>query len=102
MPDTKAEPSVASLLAVIELQNVVASSRLDLDSVMRVVVERATELTSASGAVVELVDGDEMVYRAVFGSASHSLGLRLNRNQSLSGLCVQERISLQSNDTEID
>src|SRR5262249_52082723 len=67
------------LMAVIELQNAIVAARLDRDNVMRVVIERAMALTQASGAVLELVEGDEMVYRAVTGSAAHALGTRLAR-----------------------
>jgi diguanylate cyclase (GGDEF)-like protein len=90
------------LLEIIELQNEVADAKLDLERVLAVVVERAASLTGASGSVVELVEGAEMVYRAAWGSASGTLGLRLNRAKSLSGLCVERTMPLRSNDTEAD
>ncbi len=94
--------SVERLLAVIDLQTAIVSARLDLDEVMRVVVERAALLTRATGSVVELVDGAEMVYRAVSGSASTALGMRLKRAASLSGLCVEMKAALCSDDTSCD
>jgi diguanylate cyclase (GGDEF)-like protein len=97
---TKASsPSVTTLLEIIELQNKIASARDDVEGVMRVVVDHAMRLTQSSAAVVELVDGEEMVYRAVNGTVSHTLGLRLRRENSLSGLCVEKAEALVSNDS---
>jgi two-component system, NtrC family, sensor kinase len=59
MPDTL---SKQRLVAIIETQNQIASSSLDLQRVMDLVVERARRLVGASAAVVELIEGDEMVY----------------------------------------
>src|SRR5262245_26088198 len=89
-PDRFGAPSVERLRAIIDLQNAIARARLDGDHVMNVVIEKASALTGASGAVVEMVEGEDMVYRAVTGSAAHSAGLRLKRSASLSGLCVEK------------
>ena len=53
---------------------------------MSMVAQQAQLITSATGAIVELVDGDEMVYQATVGTAEGQLGLRLQRTTSLSGL----------------
>ena len=50
----------------------------------------AEHLTFASGAVVEMLDGDEMVYRAATGKAKDRLGMRLHKDKSFSGLCIKE------------
>jgi diguanylate cyclase len=85
MPDTL---SKQRLVAIIETQNQIASSSLDLQRVMDLVVERAQRLVGASAAVVELIEGDEMVYQAVSGTAENHAGLRLSAEASMSGLCV--------------
>lgn len=90
------------LLEVIELQNEIAAAGLDLQSVMALVTERAGPFTGASGAVIELVDGDELAYAAASGSAAASKGLRLARASSLSGRCVAERVPLLCVDAESD
>lgn len=84
------------------MQNAIARSPVDLESVMATVVEHATSLTGASGAVVELIDGDSMQYRAASGSAAAFLGYRIARTGSLSGLCIAERTALYAADTAID
>jgi diguanylate cyclase (GGDEF)-like protein len=96
------EIPVDRLVAIIAMQNAIARTPAGLDRVMAVVVERASTLTGASGAVVELVDGDAMLYRAACGLASSFVGLRLARNGSLSGRCIAERTALYAADTSTD
>lgn len=95
-------PTPQQLLAVIRTQTEIAKLGLDLQGVMQVVARDAQSLTGASGAVVELAEGDEMVYRAVSGIAASQLGLRLRRDQSLSGLTVQLGTPLRCDDCETD
>ncbi|MBV9311493.1 MAG: GGDEF domain-containing protein [Solirubrobacterales bacterium] len=90
------------LLAIIETQNEIAASALDLDAVMAIVVQRAGALTGAASAVVELAEGDEMVYHVGAGAAAAHIGLRLRIDSSLSGLCVLEGTTLHCRDASID
>lgn len=99
--DRHREPD-ASLQAVIDTQRRINEADLALADVMAMVVRRAQELTGATGAVVELAEGEEMVYCAVSGSAEGSLGLRLALDGSLSGLCVRTGEVLRADDTEDD
>lgn len=103
MDETRqSQPGDAQLLAVIRTQTEIARLGLDLNGVMALVAERAQLITGATGAVVELADGDDMVYRAVAGVASRMLGLRLSRKNSLSGLCVELASTLRCEDSETD
>jgi diguanylate cyclase (GGDEF)-like protein len=90
------------LLAIIETQSEIAASALDLDAVMTLVVRRARALTGAAAGVVELADGEEMVYHVASGTAEAHLGLRLRRDESLSGLCVRLGEVLHRRDAETD
>ena len=94
--------SADRLLAVIEMQTEIARLGADLAGVMSLVAARSQVLTHAIGAVVELVEGDDMVYGATSGIAESHLGLRLKRVNSLSGLCVQQRQLLRCDDSETD
>lgn len=78
------------LLEVIALQNAIVAAQNNLEEVLSVVVSRAPELTGADAGVVEFREGDEMVYRAVSGTAEPFRGLRLRVDESLSGLAVTE------------
>lgn len=100
--DDKPLPVVDRLLRIIKTQTEIVKLGLDLGGVMALVAERAQKLTLADGAVVELAEGDEMVYRAACGSAEPQLGLRLKRAGSLSGLCVETGKVLRCDNAETD
>jgi diguanylate cyclase (GGDEF)-like protein len=87
------------LLAIIRTQTEIAASDLNLLATMQLIAERSQELTRASGAVVEIAEGDEMVYEVTTGDATPYLGMRLKQEASLSGLCVAEGRLLRSDDT---
>jgi diguanylate cyclase (GGDEF)-like protein len=89
-------PSQPRLLAIIDLQHAIAAAALNADEVMHIVAERAALLTSADAATIALVDGDDLVYRAVAGSASHGVSARAPRGTSPAGRCVVERRALRS------
>lgn len=95
-------PSREKLLEVIAIQTEVARLGLDLGGLMNLVVQRTLSLVGADGCVVELAEGDDMVYRAAAGIASCSLGLRLNREASLSGLCVRNGRTQHCDDALVD
>lgn len=90
------------LLAIIKTQTEIARLGLDLGGVIAFVAEYVKDLVGADGAVVELVEDNEMIYRAATGNMRNQLGLRLKRVGSLSGLCVQMRQILRCDDTECD
>ena len=98
----KQDATAAQLLAIIATQTEIARLGLDLGSVMALIAERAQTITHASGAVVELVEGDDMVYRAVAGDAAGMLGVRLKREASLSGLCIATAEALRCDDSDVD
>lgn len=90
------------LRAIIQTQTEIAASDLDLDAVMQLIAARGQELTGANAGVIEIADGDEMVYRVTSGEATPFLGVRLKMATSLSGLCVAESKVLRSDDTDDD
>jgi diguanylate cyclase (GGDEF)-like protein len=95
-------PSSETLLEIVRTQTEIAKLGLDLGGVMAFVAERVQKLTHAKGAVVELAEGDDMVYRAAAGNLAGQLGLRLSRAGSLSGLCVEKGTILRCDDSELD
>jgi len=95
-----ADPSI--LFEIIQAQTEIAKLGLDLGGVIAFVAERVQALTDAGGAIVELAEGEDMVYRAAAGMAQHQLGLRLKREGSMSGLCVAQGEPLQCEDSETD
>ncbi len=99
---TKNNQSVEDLSEVIDLQHEVANSPQSIEALMSLVCERSQTLARATGATVEMHEGDEMIYRACAGTLMSSLGLRLNAHASLSGLCVQTGEVLYCEDSEAD
>jgi diguanylate cyclase (GGDEF)-like protein len=96
------ERSAAQLRAIIRTQTEIAASDLDPQAIMTLIAERAQELTRASSGLIELLEGDEMVYTVTTGEATPYLGMRLKAASSLSGLCVSEGRVLRSDDTSDD
>ncbi|GFK95389.1 putative signaling protein [Fundidesulfovibrio magnetotacticus] len=100
--DHRADLSQDVLYSIIETQTEVARLGLDLGAIMELVAGRVQNLAGAAGAIVELAEGEEMVYRAATGLAAGQLGLRLRRESSLSGLCVAGGKALACDDSEDD
>ncbi|GAB3130303.1 hypothetical protein GCM10027256_35560 [Novispirillum itersonii subsp. nipponicum] len=92
----------ATLMDIIALQGDIARLGPELGSVMALVTDRMLALTGATGAVIELAEGEEMVYRAASGMAQEQLGLRLAAGNSLSGLSVRSNSILRCDDSETD
>lgn len=95
-------PSRDQLLSIIQIQSDVAKLGLDFYQVMSLVTERSVELLQSDGAVIELQESDEMVYRAAHGIAKGQLGLRLAIKNSMSGLCLTSGQIQYCADSETD
>ncbi len=90
------------LSGVIATQQEVALADLDTRVVLPLIAARAQELTGADGAVVELAEGEEMVYHAVTGTLEGYEGTRLPLTGTLTGLCVRTGDTLYCADAAID
>ena len=90
------------LARVLAAMDAIAGAALDADALSAVGAERAMQVTGAQGAVVELVDGEELVYAAGAGTAFAHRGLRLPAGASLSGACVGSGEVLVCDDTDLD
>lgn len=90
------------LKVIMEVQQQMLLSNFDLKLFMQTICDRMCQLTDADGSTIEMLAGDEMVYAAVSGSLQPHLGIRIQKNGSLSGLCVTEKEILYSPDTQQD
>jgi len=88
--------------AIISTQRDIATAALDMTAVLNLIVARTQDLTHASGAVIELAEAQEMVYRAASGRAAPYVGLRTSMAHSLSGECVRTGQLLKCDDAERD
>ncbi len=80
---------VGLLTELVATQQVVVATEFDLQAAMTEIVAQAHRLTRADAAAVEMLDGDELVHRAVAGSAERFEGLRMKSATSLSGRSVR-------------
>lgn len=92
----------SKLVAIVDAQLELARLGPAFGALMDLAAVRAMQLTGADGAVIELVEGSEVVYRAAHGLAEAQLGLRMQIKGSLSGLVLTSRQAATCTDSEID
>ena len=102
MADARTAPTPERLLSIIELQNAIIAAGLNSDEVMTLVVERAGTLTGATGSVVALTEGDEIVTRAAAGTARATVGQRAAKASVSSGRAITERGPVRGDDASSD
>ncbi len=71
------------------MQQAVLASDFELDAVLDEIAGRAQRMTRADAGVVEMLDGDELVYRAVAGGAEKFRDMRMNVATTLSGRTIR-------------
>jgi PAS domain S-box-containing protein len=91
-----------TLAAIVQALQEISVLDQPLTELMRVIAARAQTLTGADGGVIEMIDGDDMVFRAGSGATADNIGLRLPIRGSLSGLAVQTGAAMLSDDSETD
>jgi PAS domain S-box-containing protein len=84
--------------AVLEVEQAVSAAGLDSETVMRVIAERSQGLTGASGAVIESIEGEDLVPLVQVGTEAP----RLKLGSSLSGICIRTGELQRSDDTFTD
>ncbi|HJR17992.1 MAG TPA: PAS domain S-box protein [Gemmatimonadales bacterium] len=84
--------------AVLEVEQAVSTAGLDSQTVMRVIAERSQALTGASGAVIESIEGEDVVPLLHIGTEPP----RLKVSTSLSGVSVRTGELQRCDDTMAD
>jgi TonB family protein len=79
-----------------------SSAELALDFVLNDIAEQALVSTLATGAIIALRHGDELICRAVAGDSRAQLGMRLDTHSGLCGDCVETGEPQFCDDTEAD
>jgi L-methionine (R)-S-oxide reductase len=90
------------LISIIVTQSGIIANKPTDQEIMHQMCEVAQELTFSSGAVLELREKNEMVYKAATGKAASLLGMRLSSESSLSGLCIKTQELLYCSDANTD
>ena len=90
------------LLAVIELQNAIAAAAMTADEVMSIVADRVASMTGGTGGIVAVLEGDELVYRAVGNLPKLPVETRVPKAETLARACIDERTTLRVDDIATD
>ncbi|MEO7007913.1 MAG: PAS domain S-box protein, partial [Caldimonas sp.] len=83
--EEEAQRSIAIQAGIVRLQQDMASSTGDLQTLVGMLVAGAQALTAADGAAVALLEGAALVCRAASGSAAGRLGQCVDANDDLAG-----------------
>jgi PAS domain S-box-containing protein len=90
------------LAAVAEIQQILATSEESIERLFERIAEMAQAVLDANGAVLEMIDGQELVCRASSGLAAAQNGLRRPINAGLAGRAILQNRTLRCEDTESD
>jgi PAS domain S-box-containing protein len=90
------------LLEICRAQSKLVAADFDIDEFMQMSVDILRSIFDAGGVVVELIDGEEMVYVAVDADHTRYRGLRLSKHASLSGRAAVEGVLLHCDDAHTD
>ena len=73
-----------SLTAIMQIQALLASGKLDVDSVMAHIVDSARHVANASGIAVALLKRDRLTYRAGSGTSAPLIGHQVTASLTVS------------------
>ncbi|TDR48650.1 EAL domain-containing protein (putative c-di-GMP-specific phosphodiesterase class I) [Tahibacter aquaticus] len=90
------------LQSLLEAQGIIVGAGTEPGSVIEAILEQAQALTGSAGAVLEMLDGDQLIYGAASGSMQRFLGQKCSAEKSLSGLCSRLKCVLVCDDSEND
>jgi diguanylate cyclase (GGDEF)-like protein len=93
---------VAHLKKILEVQQAVVGNSSDMHRSVQAIAKESRKALGAEGCVVEMLDGEDIVYYAGSGSGMPFIGSRMKKDGSLSGLSIQESKVLRCDDSETD
>ena len=95
-----------SLTAIMQIQRLLASGKLDVDSVMAHIVDSARHVANASGIAVALLKRDRLTYRAGSGTSAPLIGHQVTASLTVSPgtktNCEILRVENAQTDTRIE
>lgn len=96
------EQQTETYKAISQVQHALATSSLDQKMIMDLIVKESQQLTGAEGAIIEIIEGDSLVYHFASGMLMKHLGLSIKVAGSFSGLALSENRLLVCDDSEVD
>ncbi len=91
----------ARLSSVVETQAEIAAADLELDGVSQLIAKRAQELTGADGAMVSILDGEELLTAAAIGNNTPAVRISvplLHRGRNVGSLSVAKEAGVDDED----
>ena len=91
----------ARLSRVVETQAEIAAADLELDGVSQLIAQRAQELTGADGAMVSILDGEELLTAAAIGNNASAARISvplLHRGRNVGSLSVAKEAGVDDED----
>ena len=87
---------------IVETQRDIAAVGADVEAVMELVLARSQALTGADGAMVGLVEGDELLARAASGISAGLVGRRRPLRETVARAAIEGGVPLLISDCETD
>lgn len=91
-----------ALSDLVEIQSLIQTHQIDLQSAASLIASRVQKFTGADGAAVGLLKEDELTYQSATGIASDDGGMPVAAAASLSAHCLARGQALQSLDAQRD
>jgi GAF domain-containing protein len=91
-----------TLAQIVATQEQIQRAQLALPEAMNMIAEQTQFITRASGTVIGLREGDDLLYSAVSGSARGLLGSRVAVNKCLSAKCLDHDAILYCPEVDTD
>lgn len=91
-----------ALADLVEIQSLIQTNQIDLQSAASLIASRVQKFTGADGAAVGLLKEDELTYQSATGIASDDGGMPIAAAASLSSHCLSRGQAIQSLDAQRD
>ncbi len=91
-----------ALSDLVEIQSLIQTHQIDLQSAASLIASRVQKFTGADGAAVGLLKQDELTYQSATGIASDDGGMPIAAAASLSSHCLTRGQAIQSLDAQRD
>lgn len=91
-----------ALSDLVEIQSLIQTHQIDLQSAASLIASRVQKFTGADGAAVGLLKEDELTYQSATGIASDDGGMPIAAAASLSSHCLTRAQAIQSLDAQRD
>jgi GAF domain-containing protein/ribosomal protein L37E len=78
-----------TLAQIVETQHQIQVRHLELDSAIKLVAERTTQIARASGAAIGLLDGSTIRYRGAYGQMTLPVGAEIAAEKALCTACLR-------------